>query len=191
MAAPADSSPAFAGEAGAAPAAGRGPGSTADSDALARGRGSATAAATPAPLLPALAGFFFDLLLWVFLLAGGSLLGTVAWGFVQGLSGASPAQAAPPMAVSLAIGLVATAFAALIVYYFRRNANAVERSAAWRALSRPSTWMWIATAIIVLLLGSSLADKLTQALNIDATRPTPSSASRCTGSRRCGWCSPC
>lgn len=171
MAAPADSSPAFAGEAAAAPAAGRGLGSTAVSGPAARAQVPAggSAALPPAPLLPALAGFFFDLLLWVFLLAGGSLLGTVVWGFVHGLSGAPLAQAGPPVSVSLAIGLAATAFAALIVYYFRRNANAVERRAAWRALGRPSAWIWIATAIIVLLSASSAADRLTQALGIDAT----------------------
>lgn len=128
-----------------------------------------TAGSTPAPLLPALAGFAFDLLLWLCLLAGGSVLGTVGWGFVQGLRGASAAHAGPPTSVSLLIGLAATAFSALIVYYFRRTANAVERRAAWRALLRPSTWILIVSAVFVLLWFSYMADRLTQLLGIDAT----------------------
>ncbi|MBN7136947.1 hypothetical protein A7A76_19590 [Lysobacter enzymogenes] len=120
-------------------------------------------------MLPTLAGFFLDLSLWLCLMAGGSVLGTVAWGFLQGLRGAPPAQAGPPLPVSLAIGLAATAFAALIVYYFRRNANSVERNASWRALLQPSTWIWMATAIIALLTFSALADKLSLSLGIDAT----------------------
>jgi len=102
-------------------------------------------------------------------MAGGSVLGTVVWGFLQGLSGAPAAHAGPPLPVSLAIGLAATAFAALIVYYFRRNANTIERKASWRAVLRPTTWIWIATAIIVLLTSSALADKLSLTLGIDAT----------------------
>lgn len=125
--------------------------------------------AVPAPLLPVLAGFGFDLLLWISLLAGLSLLGTVGWGFAHGLNGASAAQITPPLSAILAISLSATAIAALIVYYFRRNANAVERAASWRALWRPSSWGWIATAVIVLITCSAGADQLTRALNVDAT----------------------
>lgn len=139
------------------------------------GRGDSTPTATPpaavppAPLLPALAGFGFDLLLWIALLAGLSVLGTLVWGFAHGLSGAAAAQTEPPLSAVLAISLSATAIAALIVYYFRRNANAVERAASWRALRRPSSWGWIVTAVIVLITCSVGADQLTRALDLDAT----------------------
>lgn len=103
------------------------------------------------------------------LLAGLSLLGTAGWGFVHGLSGGVAAQSGPPLAVGLLISLAATAFSALIVYYFRRNADSVERRASWRGLWRLSSWGWIATAVIVLITCGAGAERLTQALGLDAT----------------------
>jgi len=123
----------------------------------------------PAPLAPLLGAFAIDLLLALALLAGLSVLGTLGWGFAQGLRGLDGAQAAPGLTATMLIALCATAISALAVYYFRRNANAVERVASWRALWRPSSWGWIAIAPIVLATCSTLIVAAAQALGLDAT----------------------
>lgn len=126
-------------------------------------------AAPPAPLAPLLGAFAIDLLLALALLAGLSVLGTLGWGFAQGLRGLDGAQAAPGLTATMLIALSATAISALAVYYFRRNANAVERAASWRALWRPSSWGWIAIAPIVLVTCSTLIVAAAQAQGLDVT----------------------
>ncbi|WP_240635145.1 CPBP family intramembrane glutamic endopeptidase [Lysobacter enzymogenes] len=116
-----------------------------------------------------LGAFAIDLLLALALLAGLSVLGTLGWGFAQGLRGLEGAQAAPGLTATMLIALCATAISALAVYYFRRNANAVERAASWRALWRPSSWAWIAIAPIVLATCSTLIVAAAQAQGLDAT----------------------
>ncbi|WP_394538940.1 CPBP family intramembrane metalloprotease [Lysobacter enzymogenes] len=123
----------------------------------------------PAPLTPLLVAFGIDLLLALALVAGLSVLGTVGWGFVQGLRGLDGAQAAPDLNAVIAISLSATAISALAVYYFRRNANAVERAASWRALWRGSSWGWIVTAPIVLTTCSTLIAAAALAQGLDVT----------------------
>nr|WP_250451285.1 CPBP family intramembrane glutamic endopeptidase [Lysobacter enzymogenes] len=122
-----------------------------------------------APLAPLLGAFAIDLLLALALLAGLSVLGTLGWGFAQGLRGLDGAQAAPGLTATMLIALSATAISALAVYYFRRNANAVERAASWRALWRPSSWGWIAIAPIVLVTCSTLIVAAAQAQGLDVT----------------------
>lgn len=141
---------------------------TGGADAPAAGRESIPRS-PPAPLGPLLAAFGLDLLLAVVLITGLGLLGTAGWGFIQGLGGAAGAQAAPNLTATIAITLAATAISALAVYYFRRNANSVERAESWRALWRISSWGWIATAPIVLTTCTALAAFAATRAGLDVT----------------------
>lgn len=107
----------------------------------------ASAAATST--FSAVSGFVIDLLLALFLLAGLSVAGVAIWAFVRALRGADAAQSTPDTLSTIVISLVATAISALIVYYFRRRADAAERAASWRALWRPSSFGWVALSIAV------------------------------------------
>ncbi|MEH6418278.1 CPBP family intramembrane glutamic endopeptidase [Pseudomonas sp. CGJS7] len=97
------------------------------------------------------------------------MAGIAAWTFAQTLRGVASAQTAPDLPITVAISLVATAISALIVYYFRRSANAVERRASWRALWHPASFGWIATAILACTFFSASISKFAQHAGIDLT----------------------
>ncbi|MGO1073534.1 CPBP family intramembrane glutamic endopeptidase [Lysobacter sp. CA199] len=109
------------------------------------------------------------MLLSLALLGGLSVAAIAAWAFVQGVRGVAPAQTGPSLPTTVAISLVATAISALIVYYFRRSANAVERRESWRALWRPSSWAWVALSVFVCTGYSALIHTFAQGANIDLT----------------------
>lgn len=113
--------------------------------------------------------FLLDLLLSIALLTGLSLLGKVIWGVAQGSRGVPSAQIAPDLLANVAIGLSATAIAALIVYYFRRNANATERAESWRSLWRWRSWGWIVFAVIACTCYSAAVGKFAQYAHIEIT----------------------
>ncbi|WP_251044459.1 MULTISPECIES: type II CAAX endopeptidase family protein [unclassified Lysobacter] len=120
-------------------------------------------------MFAAVGGFFLDLSLAIALLAGLSLLGVAAMGFVQGLRGIGSAQIALDPLLLVVVSLIATAISALFVYYFRRNANTVERAESWRALWRRSSWGWIAFALIVCSGYSAVVSTFAQKMAIDIT----------------------
>ncbi|MDN5780451.1 MAG: CPBP family intramembrane metalloprotease [Luteimonas sp.] len=110
------------------------------------------------PWRPALRGFAIDLLLATVLVFGLSLAGVVAWTLVRGvqlgLAGGATgdprqlaAQIGEPHGTALIlISVMATALAALLLYFWRRRASAAERMASLAAARRPSTWGWAALA---------------------------------------------
>jgi len=136
---------------------------------------SASAPVSAPPPVPAaprapspLAGFFIDLGIAAVTLFGLSLLGGVVWGIYRSLvigyasakaSGGAPDATAvtqqlgqPGALGQILMALVATGGAALLVYFWRRPANAAERQRSRDALRRPATWGWtllVASAIVV------------------------------------------
>src|SRR3546814_2888899 len=57
------------------------------------------------------------------------------------------AQLGQPQGMTLVlISVLATASAALVLYFWRRPASAVERTVSHAAARRPSTWAWAALA---------------------------------------------
>src|SRR3546814_17861755 len=55
------------------------------------------------------------------------------------------------------ISVLATASAALVLYFWRRPASAVERTVSHAAARRPSTWAWAALAGVAAFAFSALA----------------------------------
>ncbi|MGH8079412.1 MAG: lysostaphin resistance A-like protein, partial [Lysobacter sp.] len=137
-----------------------------DADIASFAQPSPTRVASPTA---ALLGFFFDLSLSLLLLTGLSLFGVAAVGFVRGLRGEDFAQTDPNSLIFVVVGLLATAISALIVYYFRRNANAIERVDSWRALWRRSSWFSILVAVFACSGYSALAGRLAHAMGVELT----------------------
>jgi len=106
------------------------------------------------PWRPAMAAFAIDLLLATALVFGLSIAGVVAWMLVRGAQlGLKDGVAGDPQRVAEQIGepqgtalvlisVLATAFAALLLYFWRGRASAGERIASRAAALRPSTWGW-------------------------------------------------
>jgi len=106
------------------------------------------------PLKPALRAFAVDALLALLLVFGVSVAGGLAWAIWQGVKlglegggAADPAQVAArigePQGLALvAISVLATASAALLLYVWRRRATHGERAASRAAARRPATWGW-------------------------------------------------
>jgi membrane protease YdiL (CAAX protease family) len=105
----------------------------------------------------AIGGFFLDLAIAVMVLFAVSALYGVAWAMLENTRAALAtaqaggdldtarlvAQPGPTDGVALLLlTLVATSTAALVVYFWRRRAGAVERAASLRAAKRPVTWAW-------------------------------------------------
>ncbi len=97
-----------------------------------------------------IAGFCFDMLIAVATLLVVGVGCVVVWAFVKGIGiglqgGGEAGQAAaqlgqPGPLAQIGMNLIATSAAALLVYFWRRRATAVERAASWRAARRPATW---------------------------------------------------
>lgn len=117
------------------------------------------------------AGFFIDLGIGAVALFVLSLVSGLAWGLYRGIqvgyaSAKSNAGALDPASVTEALGtpgalaqvlmaLVSTGGAALLLYFWRRPANAVERQASAQALRRPSTWGWTLLVATLIVIGSN------------------------------------
>ena len=138
---------------------------------------ASTPVSAPPPVPPAtlaprarspVAGFLIDLGVATITLLGLSLLGGVVWGLYRAVvvgystaraTGAAPAADAlgeqigqPGALAQILMALVATGGTALLLYFWRRPADAAERQASRHALRRPSTWGWtllVATAIVI------------------------------------------
>lgn len=140
---------------------------------------TAPAKASPWP------GFGLDVLLAAILLLGISLLCSLAWGLWRGFqvgaemarSGATAdggtvaAQLGQPGALAqMLIALVGTGASAVLLYFWRRRADAAERAASFRAAGRASTWGWTVLVAAAVFAGSSLLGWLGELLGI---RPAP------------------
>ncbi|MBN4969585.1 CPBP family intramembrane metalloprotease [Stenotrophomonas maltophilia] len=128
------------------------------------------ASAAPRAVSP-LAGFFIDLGIAAVTLFGLSLISGLLWGLYRGVVvGYANAQAgagapdASSVAASLGqpgalaqilMALFATGGAALLLYFWRRPANAAERHASRQALRSPSTWGWTLLVATLIVLGSN------------------------------------
>ncbi|HEY0661569.1 MAG TPA: CPBP family intramembrane glutamic endopeptidase [Lysobacter sp.] len=105
----------------------------------------------------AVGGFFLDLAIAVAVLFAVSMLCGLAWAITQGVRVATTtvrqggeldpsvvmAQLGQPGGVALLLmTLAGTSSAALVVYAWRRRADASERVASLQAAKRPATWAW-------------------------------------------------
>ena len=126
-----------------------------------------TAPASQGSGLP-LAGFALDLVIGIATMLGLSLLCSLVWGawrgfeVMRGSNGTPPAAAEmvaalgqPGALAQMLIALVATGGAALLLYFWRRRADAAERAQSSQAIRRASTWGWIAVVAICVFLGTS------------------------------------
>ncbi|GAB3339200.1 CPBP family intramembrane metalloprotease [Marilutibacter aestuarii] len=123
------------------------------------------AAAVPRPMAP-LPGFFVDLGMAIGLLVALSTLFSIAAAVIEGataLSRGEPlapdgllhALAQPDALVMIWVTLLATGGSALIVYALRGRATPDERRRSRQALSRPSTWGWMALVGLATLAAST------------------------------------
>jgi membrane protease YdiL (CAAX protease family) len=128
------------------------------------------ATAAPRAASP-LAGFFIDLGIAAVTLFGLSLISGLFWGVYRGLmvgysnakaNGAAPdpgtlteALGQPGALAQILMALFATGGAALLLYFWRRPANAAERQASRDALRRPSTWGWTLLVATLIVVGSN------------------------------------
>lgn len=139
----------------------------------------AAAIAAVAPSLP-VAGFLLDLLFAAVLVFGLGIAGVAAWamarGIQLGLRNGPPTDPAelttrigqPDGLALIAISLGSTATAALVLYFWRRRASPVERTASWRAARRPGSWGWAAVTGIAAFVFSTLASALGQHSGIES-----------------------
>lgn len=118
-----------------------------------------------------LAGFFIDLGIAAVTLVGLSMVTGLFWGFYRAIvvsraNAEANGGGLTPDAVGAAVGqpgalaqilmaLIATGGAALLLYFWRRPANAGERMASRQALLRPSTWGWTLLVATLIVLGSN------------------------------------
>ncbi|HEL7629114.1 TPA: CPBP family intramembrane metalloprotease [Stenotrophomonas maltophilia] len=128
------------------------------------------ATAAPRAASP-LAGFFIDLGIAAVTLFGLSLISGLFWGLYRGMmvgyanakaNGAAPdpgtlteALGQPGALAQILMALFATGGAALLLYFWRRPANAAERQASRDALRRPSTWGWTLLVATLIVVGSN------------------------------------
>ncbi|AKC86714.1 membrane protein [Pseudoxanthomonas suwonensis] len=138
------------------------------------------AAVPPSRMAPLLRAFLFDALLAVLLVVGGSIAAAAVWTVWRaatlaagGQPDAAAIQAAigqPGALAQILFALFATSFAALVLYFWRRRADAGERTTAHAALRRRSTWGWTVLVGVAVFLGSSLLGWLARQLG---SEPVP------------------
>ncbi|MGF6418791.1 membrane protease YdiL (CAAX protease family) [Stenotrophomonas sp. AN71] len=128
------------------------------------------ASAAPRAVSP-LASFFIDLGIAAVTLVGLSMVTGLFWGFYRAImvgyaNAEANAGAMTPAATSAAVGqpgalaqilmaLISTGGAALLLYFWRRPANAAERQASRQAVRRPATWGWTLLVATLIVLGSN------------------------------------
>ncbi|MBK0053976.1 CPBP family intramembrane glutamic endopeptidase [Stenotrophomonas sp. S39] len=129
------------------------------------------------------AGFFIDLGIGAATLFILSLVSGLAWGLYRGIqvgyaSAKNNGAAIDPASVTEALGtpgalaqvlmaLVSTGGAALLLYFWRRPANAAERQASAQALRRPSTWGWTLLVATLIVIGSNGIAFLAKQLGVE------------------------
>ena len=132
-----------------------------------------------APLKPSLRGVTIDALLALLLVFGVSFAAAMAWALWQGMKlgmeggvGADPAQVAArigePQGVALVvISVLATASAALLLYFWRRPATPAERAASRAAARRSATWGWAVLAGLGAFAFSTVSTQLAARVGIE------------------------
>lgn len=141
-------------------------------------------APSPPPASPGrpLLGFFIDLLLGIGMTLVAGLGTMLLWGLARGwmlaaearrqgiqLDGSAITRALgqPDVLVQMLMALAGTASAALLLYFWRRPANAVERARSHAAATCPATWGWVAVVTLAVFAFSSLASVAAGAVGID------------------------
>lgn len=133
-----------------------------------------------ASLRAALPAFALDVVLAVALSFSVMMLGVFAWSAWRGIQLAQrggdldvqqmQAQlGTPPVLFLIVLTLVSTGGAALVMYFWRRRATPVERSASWAATRRFRTWGLVVLAGVATFLLSTLMTGLGRALGLDLT----------------------
>jgi membrane protease YdiL (CAAX protease family) len=150
------------------------------------------------PWRPALAAFAVDLALAIALVFGLSIAGVMAWAAVRGLrlglagnvSGDPQhiaAQIGEPQGMALvAISVVATAAAALVIYAWRRRAAPGERVASHAAARRASTWGWAVLVGLAAFALSAAVTTLAQQAGIEQV-PSNQALIEAVGARHPAW----
>ena len=129
------------------------------------------------------AGFFIDLGIGALTLFILSLVSGLAWGLYRGIqvgyasaknngTGIDPASVTealgtPGALAQVLMALVSTGGAALLLYFWRRPANAAERQASAQALRRPSTWGWTLLVATLIVIGSNGIAFLAKQLGVE------------------------
>lgn len=129
------------------------------------------------------AGFFIDLGIGAATLFILSLVSGLAWGLYRGIqvgyasaknhgAGIDPASVTealgtPGALAQVLMALVSTGGAALLLYFWRRPANAAERQASTQALRRPSTWGWTLLVATLIVIGSNGIAFLAKQLGVE------------------------
>ncbi len=129
------------------------------------------------------AGFFIDLGIGAATLFILSLVSGLAWGLYRGIqvgyasaknngTGIDPASVTealgtPGALAQVLMALVSTGGAALLLYFWRRPANAAERQASAQALRRPSTWGWTLLVATLIVIGSNGIAFLAKQLGVE------------------------
>jgi membrane protease YdiL (CAAX protease family) len=164
-------------------------------------RADSITAPPPLPAQPwrqSLAAFAVDLALATGLVFGLSIAGVVAWAMVRGMQlgldgGAAgdpqqlAAQIGEPQGMALVvISVVATAVAALLLYFWRRRAAIGERMASHAAARRLSTWGWAALAGLAAFAFSAAATTLGQQAGIEQV-PTNQPLIEAVGAQHPAW----
>jgi membrane protease YdiL (CAAX protease family) len=141
--------------------------------------------ATP-PIVPAssagplLRSFLFDVLIATLLVIATSVAVTVAWMVWRAAALAAQGQDAaqiekalgqPEPLAQMLVVLLTGSVSALVLYRWRRRADAGERAASHAALRQPSTWGWTGLVAAAVFLGSASLGWLGQWLGIE---PVPS-----------------
>lgn len=123
-------------------------------------------AIVPAPVVPLLRAFALDGVMAVLLVLGGTVVAAAIWTTwravsVASVGGLDAAQiqagiGQPGALAQMLFALAATSFAALVLYFWRRRADAGERAVAHAALRRRATWGWTLAVGTSVFVGSSL-----------------------------------
>lgn len=139
--------------------------------------GSGTAPTTARTQARPLLGFCLDVLIATVVMLAISIGCLVVWGVVQGIQagmrGVAPADAAaaigqPGVIVLIWTALLGTGGAALVVYFWRRRADAAERSRSWAAARRPSSWGWALLVAVAATAFSAGAQWLAAQTGVEA-----------------------
>lgn len=138
----------------------------------------------PPGRLPAvLGGFALELAVAMVVVLGGTFAALAAWGIWRGfalareLGADAPASAftealgQPGALVQMLTAVAGMSAAALLLYFWRRPANAMQRQRSLEAARRPRTWAWAAAAGLVVFGGSSLGGWL---ISLSGVEPVPS-----------------
>jgi len=142
---------------------------------------STMSSAVPAAAVgPLLRSFLFDVLMATLLVLATSLVASVAWMVWRAAALAAQGQDAAqiekalgqpgPLAQMLFV-LLTGSVSALVLYWWRRRADAGERAASRTALWRRSTWGWTGLVAAAVFLGSAVLGWFGELLGIE---PVPS-----------------